>query len=171
MLASKSKASKVSSTYKESFPRASKIAGPFISGNQEYVPKPLHQEEKAHIYQFQVLIPFYISGKTHGFMGPITDPKVDFEKLRDFFHVYQHTRPIASLKPKATYVDETRQSKENVEISAMVLKDTPITTTENPIDLSYMRNSIRVFRSCPLFRDHKNNHGWLKKVETKKVET
>lgn len=75
------------------------IAKPSLVGNQEYVPEPPLLEEKRKIYQSQVLIPLFIAGKNHAYMGPFPDPNVDAEKLKKFFPTYHRTKPLAS-KPE-----------------------------------------------------------------------
>lgn len=72
----------------QSLPLADKILGPNTMGNQQYVPKPLTEEQRI-IFQSQVLIPISISGKTHAMQGPLSNPNVDPDRLKEFSPTYQ----------------------------------------------------------------------------------
>ena len=87
---------KVSKQQKEALNPIVKIATPLLTGNQEYVLGPPLLEEKRKIYESQVLTPLTISDETHAYMGPLPDPNVDAEKLKEFFPVYHRTKPLTS---------------------------------------------------------------------------
>lgn len=65
-----------------------KVLGPNVMGNQQYTPEPPHDELKRKIYQSHVLIPIFVSGKTHVMLGPLSDINANPDSLREFFPAY-----------------------------------------------------------------------------------
>lgn len=87
-----------SSRSKNPLPLAAKLNVPLTVGKHEYVPKPPMEEERTRIRKSQVFIPYSISEKTHAFLGPLRDPNVKNEKLKEIFLSYHHTSPITCLR-------------------------------------------------------------------------
>lgn len=143
----------------QGLPLADKILGPNTMGNQQYVPEPLTEEHR-RIFQSHVLIPMFIFGKTHAMLGPLSNPNVDHNKLKEFFQTYHRYKPIACAK-KPKVGDETH-TEENPNLNN---RGNP--SIDEPIDLIYMNSGFRVFQSCPLFRDASNYLGWLEKIGKK----
>lgn len=110
-----------------------------------------------------VLIPISVSGKTHAILGPLSDTTANPDSLREFFLTYHRYKPLSNRnKPKASDEIETAENPH------LDNQSTPL--IEKPIDLDYMNNEFRVFRSCPLFKDPSDYLGWLKKIENKKAQ-
>lgn len=75
------------------------------SENQEFISTPKLTLEQKAICALQVLIPYSLSRKTLGFMGPL-NPTGILENFVEFFLVYYVTKPI---------VNKTKPSKEDDE--------------------------------------------------------
>lgn len=144
------------------------------------------QEENHKIYQSQVLIPFFIAGETHAFLGHLHDFNISVEKLKDFFPAYHRTNLIASKRKIITASEDVsaKLDSKNAEskvknkvdsqvkpsIEAPKPKDPTGVKLEKIINLDYMSNALRVFRSCPLFRYPETYLVWLAKVKQKKAQ-
>lgn len=96
-------------------------------------------------------------------LGPLSNPNVDPDRLKEFFPTYQRYKPIACVKKpninEEIHIEETPNTNNQGNLSA-----------DEPIDLTYMNSGFRVFRSCPLFRDPSDYLGWLEKIEKKKSQ-
>lgn len=92
-MASSAKATKEStkntknSKKSQGLPLAYRILGPNTVGNQQYIPESL-TEEQNRIFQSQVLIPIFISGKIHAMIGRLSNLNVDHSKLKEFFPTF-----------------------------------------------------------------------------------
>lgn len=94
----------------QGLPLADKILCPNTMGNQQYVPEPLTEEQRI-IFQSQVLIAISISGKTHAMLGPLSNPNVDPDRLKEFFPTYHRYKPIACIKkPKVNVETHTEEN-------------------------------------------------------------
>lgn len=91
-------------------------------------------------------------------LGPLSNPNVDPDRLKDFFPTYHRYKPIACIKkPKVNEENPNPDNQGNL-------------SNDEPIDLTYMNSGFRVFQSCPLFRDPSDYLGWLEKNEKKKSQ-
>lgn len=80
---------------------AHELNGPMTVGNQQYVPEPPNEREKECIYKSQVLIHVLVSGICHAMLGPLPNPDIKPDRLKEFFPTYFHTKPIgAGVKPQ-----------------------------------------------------------------------
>lgn len=97
-------------------------------------------------------------------LGPLSNPNVDHDKLKEFFQTYhKYNKHIAcTKKPK---VNEETHTEEN---SNPDNQGNP--STNERINLTYMNSGFTVFRSCPLFRDPSDYLGWLEKIDKKKSQ-
>ncbi|XP_050883068.1 uncharacterized protein LOC127086362 [Lathyrus oleraceus] len=133
-------------------PPAHDLKGPTTIGNQQYVPEPPNEREKECIYKSQVLIPVLISGNCHAMLGPLPNPKIKPDRLKEFFPTYFHIKPIgAGVKP---------QPKEKM----VEQKDPSSSTDDGEMNLTYL-NYTRIFRTCPWSKDPSDYLSWLNKVE------
>ncbi|KAI5442943.1 hypothetical protein KIW84_011832 [Lathyrus oleraceus] len=101
------------------------LPGPIMVANQQYIPEPKTEEQRKN-YASHVLIPIFVSSKTHVLSGPLADLDIDFSKLKEYFPYYHKCKPTGQAK------------KPRVEL----------TTTEDPktnetIDLRFMNNDFR----------------------------
>lgn len=122
-------------------------------GNEEYVPEPPLLEEKSRIYAFQVPIPLIISGETHVFVGHVPNLNSDASLISILFHVYHRTRPLANKKKlddkgKLLTVAQPKPQQYQVKSS------TDASIVYDSISLDYMNNTLKVFSSTPLAKDH-----------------
>ncbi|XP_050885349.1 uncharacterized protein LOC127090291 [Lathyrus oleraceus] len=128
------------------------LKGPMTIGNQQYVPEPPNEREKECIYKSQVLIPVLVSGICHAMLGPLPNPDIKPDLLKDFFPTYFHTKPIgAGVKPQP--------QKKTVEQN-----DPQSSTDDGELSLTYL-NYTRIFRTCPWSKDPSDYLSWLDKVE------
>lgn len=93
-------------------------------------------------------------------LGPLSNPNVDHSKLKEFFPTYHKYKSIACAK-KTKVGDETHTEENPNPYN----QGNP--STDETINLTYMNNGFRVFRSCPLFWDPSDYLGWLEKIEKK----
>ena len=123
-----------------------------VIGNQQYVPEPPNEREKECIYKSQVLIPVLVSGICHAMLGPLPNPDIKPDRLKEFFPTYFHTKPIgAGVKPQP-------QEKTVEQI------DPQSSTDDGELNLTYL-NYARIFRTCPWSKDPSDYLSWLDKVE------
>lgn len=127
------------------------LPGPVMRGTQ-YIPEP-RTEEQRKIYESQVLIHVTVSGKTNVVLGPLPDLNTDPSKLRDFLPTYHKCKPIGQAK----------------KLRANTIKE-PQSSTNEPIDLRFMNNGVRVFCATPSFKDLTDYLNWLNKIEKAKAQ-
>lgn len=125
---------------------------PVMVGNQQYIPEP-KTEEQHRIYTSQVLVPIYVSGKTHALSGPLADLDTDFSKLKEYFPSYHKCKLIGQAKKPRVELTTTEEPK-----------------TNEPIDLRFMNNDFRVFHVTPSFKNPTNCIEWLNKIEKTKAQ-
>lgn len=95
----------------QGLPLANRILGPNTVGNQQYVPEPFTEEQR-RISQPHVLIPISIFGKTHAMLGPLSNPNVDPDRLKEVFPTYHRYKPIVCVKKLK--VSEKTHTEENL---------------------------------------------------------
>lgn len=150
-----------------SLPVVHKILGPKVVGSQQYIPKPPLEEEKRRIYQSQILIPTFISGKTHVIAGPLKDVSTNLVKLKEYFPTFHRHKPIASGRKSKSSNEDVGEEPTTIVDTQTKLSTEPIETT---ITLDYLSIKLRVFRSCPLFKEPKNYLSWHAKIEKHKAQ-
>lgn len=151
-MASKTKNPK-DSKKQSSLPVVHKILGPKVVGNQQYIPEPPLEEEKRHIYQYHVLIPISIFVKTCAIVGPLPDVSTNLVKLKEYFPTYHRYKPITSRRKSKSSNEVVGAEPTTIVDTREKLSNEPIETT---ITLYYLSINLRVFHSCPLFKEPEN---------------
>lgn len=96
--------------------------------------------------------------------------------MKEVFPAYHRTQPLVSAKKCLANSADKSTMGTSIEVATIV--ETPLvdtTTTivvevENPINLLYMSNTLRMFRFFPTFKHPSNYISWLEKVEWKKSQ-
>lgn len=88
------------------------LPGPVMVGNQQYIPEPKIEEQR-RIYASQVLIPIFVSSKTHALSGPLVDLDTDFSNLKEYFSSYHKCEPIGKARKPRVELTTSKDPKTN----------------------------------------------------------